>query len=671
MTVDFGFFAPASLGDFVFLDENGNGQQDDMEPGIPGVTVTLTDAMGNPVTDVNGDPVGPVVTGPNGEYLFDDLFPGDYVVTFANPNGDQTPTDQNVGDDATDSDINGAGVTGVVTLESGENEDTVDAGYQNDADVSVEKTFVSAIIQPDGAYNVTYTVTVTNQGGIGSYTLIDTPAFDDDIVINSGNYTGEVAGALLPNAATVLTEENLIAANATETFTLVYNVTLNVSGDANDTDGGDNVYTECGAGGPNGNGEPGQGLYNLVELDEGNDGSIDASDDACGDLPAFNLNKEFVSAVQQADGSYDLSYTVMVSNIGGATGTYTITDTPSFEDDITINSGSASWTTSVGALQIAFDPATGTQTLETNRNLAAGESQTYRIVYNVTLDLSGDAEDTDGGDNVYDACEGGDGEGLTGTPGTGLYNRADLDINNDGEPDLSDDDCGDLPNIELDKEFVSAIAVGDGTYDVTYTIDVTNSGGAQGTYSLQDTPAFDDDVVINSTSNYIGEASGSLSTSGPTTLATDNTIDAGTTETFTLVYNVTLDIEVNSTDGGDNVYTECGGNFSDEGLTGTPGTGLYNRADVDTNGDDVFDNGSDDDCGDLPLFDLELTKVVTSAEPYVQGSTVTYEVAVFNAGDIDATNVEVTDMPQAGLVFQIHYPTNGCHGNRQWQLRGC
>ncbi len=129
ITLDAGVFNPASLGDFVFLDENGNGQQDDMEPGIPGVTVTLTDAMGNPVTDVNGDPVGPVVTGPNGEYLFDDLFPGDYVVTFANPNGDQTPTDQNVGDDATDSDINDAGVTGVVTLESGENDDTVDAGY--------------------------------------------------------------------------------------------------------------------------------------------------------------------------------------------------------------------------------------------------------------------------------------------------------------------------------------------------------------------------------------------------------------------------------------------------------------------------------------------------------------------------------------------------------------
>ena len=210
------------------------------------------------------------------------------------------------------------------------------------------------------------------------------------------------------------------------------------------------------------------------------------------------------------------------------------------------------------------------------------------------------------------ACEGGEDEGLTGTPGTGLYNRADLDTNNDGEPDVSDDDCGDLPNIELDKEFVSAVAIGDGTYDVTYTIDVTNNGGAQGTYSLQDTPAFDDDIVINGSSNYTGETSGLLNTSGSTVLATNNTINAGTTETFTLVYNVTLDIEVTSTDGGDNVYTECAGNFSDEGLTGTPGTGLYNRADIDTNGDDNFDNGSDDDCGDLPLFDLELTKVVTS-----------------------------------------------------------
>ena len=43
-----------------------------------------------------------------------------------------TPTMQDRGADATDSDINGSGRTDVVNLSSGENETTVDAGLDND-----------------------------------------------------------------------------------------------------------------------------------------------------------------------------------------------------------------------------------------------------------------------------------------------------------------------------------------------------------------------------------------------------------------------------------------------------------------------------------------------------------------------------------------------------------
>ena len=95
------------------------------------------------------------------------------------------------------------------------------------------------------------------------------------------------------------------------------------------------------------------------------------------------------------------------------------------------------------------------------------------------------------------------------------------------------------------------------SYNVVYTIAVTNNGGAAGTYGLSDTPGFEDDVTINSGS-YTGEAAGALNTTGVTTLATNNAIAAGATETFTLTYNVTLDLNANSTDGGDNVYTACG-----------------------------------------------------------------------------------------------------------------
>ena len=75
-TLDFGFVLPSvSVGDYVWVDTNRDGRQGDasVEPGIPGVTLVLTGPDGQPVTDVFGQPVTPVVTGPEGEYTFDHL----------------------------------------------------------------------------------------------------------------------------------------------------------------------------------------------------------------------------------------------------------------------------------------------------------------------------------------------------------------------------------------------------------------------------------------------------------------------------------------------------------------------------------------------------------------------------------------------------------------------
>ncbi|MEM7573230.1 MAG: T9SS type A sorting domain-containing protein [Bacteroidota bacterium] len=496
----------------------------------------------------------------------------------------------------------------------------------------LDKEFVSATIQPDGTYDVTYTIAVSNVGGAaGEYNLTDTPTFEDDVTINSGSYSGEASGALNTSGSTTLTEDNPIAAGATETFTLVFNVTLDLTGTIND--GGDDVYTACEGGSAEGiTGTPGTGLYNRADLDTNDDGQPDLSDDDCGDLPAYELDKEFVSAIVQPDGTYDVTYTIAVSNIGGAAGEYNLTDTPTFEDDVTINAGSYAGEAS-GALNTS-----GSTTLTEDNAIAAGATETFTLVYNVTLDLTGTIND--GGDDVYTACEGGSAEGITGTPGTGLYNRADLDVNDDGQPDLSDDDCGDLPNIILDKEFISADVQPDGSYDVTYTIAVSNNGGAAGEYNLTDTPSFDDDVTINAGS-YSGEASGALNTSGSTTLTEDNPIAAGATETFTLVYNVTLDLTGTINDGGDDVYTVCEGG-SGEGITGTPGTGLYNRADLDTN-DDGQPDVSDDDCGDLPAYELDKEFVSAIVQP--DGTyDVTYTIAVSNVGGA-AGEYNLTDTP--------------------------
>ena len=124
-TYDAGYFQPARIGNFVFEDLNANGLQDAGEPGIQGVEVTLTGTTGNG-TDVTLT----ATTDANGEYYFNDLFPGDYKLTFGTPTG-FIPTYSEEGTDETiDSDANEAnGMTVVETLTSGEDNPTYDAGF--------------------------------------------------------------------------------------------------------------------------------------------------------------------------------------------------------------------------------------------------------------------------------------------------------------------------------------------------------------------------------------------------------------------------------------------------------------------------------------------------------------------------------------------------------------
>ena len=96
------------VGDRVWNDLNMNGLQDDGEPGVPNVSVTLYDnTTGQPASqDKNGDPIPTKLTDETGSYLFEDLLPGDYYVRFdlsTIPDA-AIVTALDAGDDARDSD---------------------------------------------------------------------------------------------------------------------------------------------------------------------------------------------------------------------------------------------------------------------------------------------------------------------------------------------------------------------------------------------------------------------------------------------------------------------------------------------------------------------------------------------------------------------------------------
>ena len=71
------------IGDFVWVDFNGNGIQDAGEPGIPGVTLTLRDADGSPVQSATTDASGAYgfEAACGGVYTLDLVAPGGYAST--------------------------------------------------------------------------------------------------------------------------------------------------------------------------------------------------------------------------------------------------------------------------------------------------------------------------------------------------------------------------------------------------------------------------------------------------------------------------------------------------------------------------------------------------------------------------------------------------------------
>jgi uncharacterized repeat protein (TIGR01451 family) len=114
---DAGVYAPVTLGGSVFLDAGADGQQVGDVP-LSGVTVQLLDAAGGVLATTTTDG--------SGLYRFVDRAPGEYVVRVIAPDG-TVFTQGGVGPAATDSDVDGSGLTRRVTLASGESAD-LDAG---------------------------------------------------------------------------------------------------------------------------------------------------------------------------------------------------------------------------------------------------------------------------------------------------------------------------------------------------------------------------------------------------------------------------------------------------------------------------------------------------------------------------------------------------------------
>ncbi len=214
LNADFGFNMTGfpgnnagSIGDTVFNDRNGNGVQDQGEPGVPNVTLTLTLPGPDGRLGTPDDTTQTTTTNSNGNYGFNNLPPGPYRVTITQPFDFPQITTGNPQID--------------VNLQSGQTLNNVDFGLQRPPGGSIgdfvfndrngdrtpnpgETGIPNAIVTLRNSSNQIVATTTTNNNG--NYIFTGLPL---------GNYTVEVTrlgGGLNPTTNTTLTA-NLTEAN--------------------------------------------------------------------------------------------------------------------------------------------------------------------------------------------------------------------------------------------------------------------------------------------------------------------------------------------------------------------------------------------------------------------------------------------------------------------------
>jgi len=285
--IDFGFTGTLSLGDRLWLDQDGNQIQNDSEPGLPDVGLTVIWFGQNGVLGGGDDITLTATTDSNGGYGFTNLPDGNYRVTYASGDlpANTSPTFERDGStnnqvdlslsgssiDDVDYGFNGAGsISDFVWLDA-DGDGLQDAGEPGLADVDVILTFAGA----DGSFATTddnFSITVATDSD-GLYSFDGLP--DGDFRVNVDTTDTDLPGSLSGVAGA-------------ESISGTADVTLNATqrtysdidfGFTGTRTAGDFVWLDTNGDGTQNPGEPGLGLVDVTLLFAGQDGTFGNADD--------------------------------------------------------------------------------------------------------------------------------------------------------------------------------------------------------------------------------------------------------------------------------------------------------------------------------------------------------------------------------------------------------
>ncbi|HEY4534945.1 MAG TPA: SdrD B-like domain-containing protein [Enteractinococcus sp.] len=246
-----------AIGDYVWVDKDRDGVQDDNEPALEGVVVELytVDEEGNP----SEEPVDSTKSDENGRYIFDNLDAGDYQVRFILTEEQAELykfTDYTQGDDSTeDSNAGNEGRSGTITLGPDNEFLTANEDYVHntvEASRGIDPTWdagVQFIVQPeiqvdknesgDDVHQVTagehdVTVTITNEGDedLKNFQFEDTTEEGHDVVWNEDDLAGLEELVLAPGNSYTVNGTVQVDAGTTHRDEVVINANGAISGEA-------------------------------------------------------------------------------------------------------------------------------------------------------------------------------------------------------------------------------------------------------------------------------------------------------------------------------------------------------------------------------------------------------------------------------------------------------
>ena len=406
---------------------------------------------------------------------------------------------------------------------------------------TIVKTFASADQHLvggawDGSWDVTYTVAVANPSTTTGlvYSLTDAPAFPADVTVNGGTVTGVDGVAPIVVSAgwngtsdTGMVTNRALPAAGTDTYTVVVNAT--VPADAAPAE------LPCTVG------VSGHGFGNTATATSGSDTFTST---ACGPIPALtapSITKTVTGNVQNADGSWTVTYDLAVANPDEVLATeYNLSDVLAFGDGITINTATVE-----GPADASLNPGwNGVDDvgIVTHRAVGAGASVDYTVTVNATVA-------TTATDTARDCTVATDEEG------TGFLNAAILTLGSQGSTSTA---CAAPGDPIVTKKVVSVTArSAENDWTVVYAVTVANATATDSTYSLTDDPGFATGTEITSTSASWLRSALDGSAPGATTdvtgwtgqapddvLATARLLPAGSMDTYTVTVDVTAPSEL-------------------------------------------------------------------------------------------------------------------------------